>query len=1132
MATRVSLRPWARVPRALGTVIASLVAAAIAQGAAAQASPPHGPVAPAIHAPATASLPLVPTRRIEFDTTEGTWLSLDRSPDGERIVFDMLGDLYVVASSGGTARALSSGLGFDTQPTFSPDGTHLAFVSDRSGADNLWVANADGSEPRQISFRDDSDTFISPAWSADGTTLYVSRHRADLNMYELWQYASSGLGEGVVVRPARTSAESPEDSWQSTLGVVPSPDGRYLYYAAHTGKLDFQHLPEWDIRRLDLRTKVEDTVVSVPHSPRPDLSVGSAFRPALSPDGTQLVYGVHQDGQTGLRIHDLATHADRWLAFPVEHDQLMALAAQDLLPRYAFTPDGHALILARGGHLVRLELGTGVITTIPFTAHPALDIGPFLRRPVLQETGPVRARQIQAPTSSPDGRQLAFSAFGSIYLMGLDGHDAPRRLTRGATPEFQPSWSPDGRSVTYVTWTARDAGRVWVAPVDGRHAPRALTDSPAFYTYPTYSPDGRSVLTLSSSQWARMHAYMEYGSLRDAELLSIPASGGAASIITRGVMGGRPQWTSEPGRVYLSFTDGLNAVPLDGAPRSRVLTVVGPGWYFAEGPAQADSLRISPDGRYVLAQIAQQLHLVAIPSDAERRVDLSHASAGHRRLTTVGADFFEWADHGRSVTWAVGASFYRRSLAGVTPGLSGTAAGAPAGSAGVEAYSAVVTRPRDVPSGNLVLRGATVITMKGEDVIADADVLVSGDRIAAVGPRGRLAVPPGATIRDVRGKFIVPGFIDAHDHMADVRRGVLDLETWGPLANLAYGVTTGFDPSPLSIDMLAYEDLMDAGLMTGSRIHSTGPALFSFNDFQSPEEVRAVVSRNTTHYRTYNLKEYRTGPRRVREWVAAACLKLGVVPTTEGALSMKLDLTQIEDGFSGHEHALPAVPIYRDVIELLAQTRVSYTPTLQIGNGGPEAQDYYIAKNAPHDDPKLNRFSPHFVVDTKTLHREWHDPREYLFPAVAAGAARVVRAGGLVAVGSHGEMPGLGVHWELQAYVAGGMTSLEALYAATMGSAEATGRHTEFGSIEAGKYADLLVLDKNPLEAIENTLSIREVMKGGRLYDAGSLDELWPRTRRLGPLWFRTDVPPSAAAGRQARTQGHRGATHRSRAVF
>lgn len=1103
MATGVSLNP--RAAHSLLALLATLTGLAIALGAIAQVVPaqvvPAGTVA-------SATLPLVPTRRIEFDTTEGTWLSLDRSPDGKRIVFDMLGDLYVVAAGGGTARALTSGLGFDTQPTFSPDGMHIAFVSDRSGADNLWIANADGTEPRQVSFRDDSDTFISPAWSADGRTLYVSRHRADLNVYELWQYGLAGRTEGVLVRPARTSPDAPEETFESTLGVVPSPDGRYLYYAAHRGKLDFQHLPEWEIRRFDLTTQVEETIVWVPKSPRPDLSTGSAFRPALSPDGTQLVYGVHQDGQTGLRIHNLATQADRWLAFPVEHDQLMAFAAQDLLPRYAFTPDGRALILSRGGHLERLELESGASSDIPFTAHPTLEIGPFLRRPVLQETGPVRARQIQAPSVSPDGRQLAFSAFGSIYLMRLDAGAAPRRLTQGAVPEFQPSWSPDGRSITYVTWTAREAGRVWVAPADGRGAPRLLAGTEAFYTYPTYAPDGRTILTLRSSQWARMHSYMEYGSLRDAELISIPAAGGAATVITRGVMGGRPQWTREPGRVYLSFADGLNAVPLDGTTRSRVVTVVGPGWYFAEGPAPADNLRISPDGRYVLAQIAQQLHLVLIPTDAERRVDLADGSASHRRLTTVGADFFEWADSGRSITWAVGSTFYRRALAGVVPGSPVTPARDAARATAVGEYPVVVTRPRDVPDGTLVLRGATVITMKGEAVIADADVVLSGGRIMAVGPRGGLAVPAGATIRDVSGKFIVPGFIDAHDHMADVRRGVLDLETWGPLANLAYGVTTAFDPSPLSIDMLAYEDLMDAGLMTGSRIHSTGPALFSFNDFKSPGEVLEVVSRNTTHYRTFNLKEYRTGPRRVREWVAAACFKLGVVPTTEGALSMKLDLTQIEDGFAGHEHALPAVPLYRDVVELLVQTRVSYTPTLEIGNGGPEAQDYYIAKYAPHDDPKLNRFSPHFVVDTKTLHREWHDEREYVFPAVAAGAARVVRAGGLVSVGSHGEMPGLGVHWELQAYVKGGMTPREALYAGTMGSAEAIGRQTEFGSIEAGKYADLLVLEKNPLENIENTLSLSEVMKGGRLYEAASLDEVWPRPRRLGPLWFWADVPP------------------------
>jgi Tol biopolymer transport system component len=1056
-------------------------------------------------------LPLVPERRIEFDTDEGTWLSLDRSPDGRRIIFDLLGDLYVVDAAGGEARAITRGLGFDTQPAFSPDGSQIAFVSDRSGADNLWVAQPDGSDPRQISFRSDGDTFISPAWSADGKTLYVSHYRADLNVYELWQYPAGGSGKGTILLPARQAPDTREEEWRSVLGAAPSADGRYLYYAAHVGKEDYQHLPEWVIRRLDLRTHAEETLVSPPRSPRPDLSLGSSFRPAISPDGNTLVYAVRHDGETGLRVLDLRTGSDRWLAFPVQQDQLMSLAAQDLLPRYTFTADGGALLLTRHGHIERLELASGEFTPIPFKAHVAVDVGASLRRPLRQETGPVRARLIQTPVMSPDGRQLAFSAFGSVYLMTLTGHATPVRLTDGATPEFQPAWSPDGRTVTYVSWTARDGGAVWLAATDRSSPPRRLTDVGAYYTQPTFAPDGQEILTLRSSQSVRMHSYMEYGSLRDAELIRIPVAGGPATVVTRGIMGGRPQWTAELDRVYLNFGDGLNAVPLDGSPRTLVVSVVGPGWYFREGPAQVDDLKLSPDGRFALAQIAQQLHLVAVPSGADRRVDLSHPTVAHRRLTSVGADFFEWAGGGRMITWSVGSTFYRRPLATVALDVAGAtplvADVPPPGHGGVDAFEAVVTRPRDVPSGALVFRGATVITMRQEQVIRDADLVVVDNRIAAVGPRGSVPIPARAEIRDVQGKYIVPGFVDAHDHLADIRRGELDFDTWGPLANLAYGVTTAFDPSPLSIDMLAYEDLMDAGLMTGSRIHSTGPALFSFNDFRSRQEVDAVLSRYTDHYRTFNLKEYRTGNRRVREWVAQACRQLGIVPTTEGALSLKLDLTQIMDGFAGHEHALPTVPLYRDVIELIARTRVSYTLTLQVTNGGPEGQDYYIARAAPHDDPKLNRFSPHFVIDIKTLQREWRDPREYLLPRLAASAASVVRAGGLVAVGTHGEMPGIGFHWELHAYVSGGMTPHEALRTGTMGSAEAIGRDAEFGSIEPGKYADLIVLDRDPLADISNTLSIRLVMKGGRVYDGSTLDEQWPRPMALHSLWFWTDVP-------------------------
>jgi hypothetical protein len=195
-------------------------------------------------------------------------------------------------------------------------------------------------------------------------------------------------------------------------------------------------------------------------------------------------------------------------------------------------------------------------------------------------------------------------------------------------------------------------------------------------------------------------------------------------------------------------------------------------------------------------------------------------------------------------------------------------------------------------------------------------------------------------------------------------------------------------------------------------------------------------------------------------------------------------------------------------VQLVARSGVGYTLTLQTTHGGPEAQDYFIANARPHQDPKLNHFAPHYVLDTKALQRTWRDPQEYLFPRVAASAAEVVRAGGLVAVGTHGEMPGIGFHWEMQAYAMGGMRPHEVLRAGTLQSAQMIGRGSEFGSLEPGKYADLVVLEADPLEEIRNALAIAQVMKNGRLYDGGTLDELWPRQRPLSqPWWTKGELP-------------------------
>jgi Tol biopolymer transport system component len=1067
------------------------------------------------------TLPLQPTRTLEFTTDEGTWMSVDIDPKGQVIVFDLLGDLYTLPAEGGAAEPLTTGMAFDSQPVFSPDGSWIAFVSDRSGGENLWLVRPDGSETRQVTFRDDNRILSSPEWSADGAALYASIHRSDRNAYSLWRFDVAGVGEAEEVIPVRGEPGQSRDEWQHTIDAVPSSDGRYLYYAGHRGGFG-ESMPEWTIRRRDLESGEEEILVSAPRSPRPDLSLGSFFRPAIAPDGRLLVYATRFDGQTGLRILDLETATDRWLAWPVTRDQVEASHWQGSLPRYTFTPDGRALLLSIDGGLSRLDIGSGKRTEIPFEADISLGLGPNLREPIAQETGPVRARLMQAPEVSPDGRTLAFSALTRNYLMPLEDGARPRRLTDAATPEFHPSWSPDGNMLVYVTWTARDAGHIWIAPADGSVPPRRLTETAAFYTAPVFAPDGQAVVALRSSNVVRMRTFMDYGLYRDADLIRLPLNGDEPRTLTSGSLGGKPGFSADGKRVFINGPDGVNALPIGGGERSLVVQVVGPGWYFAEGPAAADNLKVSPDGRWALSQFAQQLHLVEVPQNGETEVSLFDPAVRFRKLTDIGADFFDWADGGATITWAVGSTWYRRPLTSVAlnePHSADRSADAPIDDARtVSRYPAVVEVPRDTPRGSLLLRGATAITMNPEadgyeqngGAIDNADVLIVDDRIAAIGPRGSLDVPAEATVRDVGGRFIAPGFTDTHDHVAEIRRDVLDLETWAPAASLAYGVTTKFDPSSLSIDMLAYEDLIDAGMITGARIHTTATALFSFNEFTSQHEVAQVLKRYRDHYRTRNVKMYRTGNRRVRQWVAMASAEAGMLPTAEGALALKLDLTQIVDGFIGQEHALPAAPLYRDVIRLMTEADVSYTATLIITNGGPEGQDWFIALNDPGEDPLLNRFWPRYAIDIKMRQRTWRTLDDYFFPQVAAGVGAFEKAGGLVGIGSHGEAPGIGFHWEMQAHAMGGMSALDILQAATLGGARTIGRDAEFGSLEAGKYADLVILDRDPRQDIANTLSLEYVMKNGRLYEAATLNEVWPRQREWPSPWFHSDRPDAA----------------------
>ena len=876
--------------------------------------------------------------------------------------------------------------------------------------------------------------------------------------------------------------------------------------------------PLWQITRRDLNTGEEDTITA---------NQGSAIRPVLSHDGSELVYGTRQDGGTALRIRNLLNGDDHWLKYPVQRDdQESYFSSRDLLPSYAFTPDGKSLLLSYDGKIHKLDVTSGNDIVIPFQATVSREIGPKLDFPTRVDQGPVQVRLIQGAVESPDGKRLAFSALTHLYTMNLP--DAPaERLTSINEREYEPAWSPDGTWLAYVTWTDEN-GYLWKVAADGKSPPIRLTPVAAYYSSPVWSPDGEHIVVLRASREMAMDQPDQWGRPIDAlELVSVPSTPGPASVVAFAEHYGAPQFAGSSDRIFVTETHktsllqhaySLVAMRLDGTDRHTLLTLKGEDIWGADFSPDVQIL-IAPDRKTALANYRSQLFLFDLPQiggDAPT-VDLSSPSVAIKRLTDVGADFASWADEGKTIAWSLGSSYFRlprdAAEAGVAelPAPPPNAKDAPQGNTPQAAkrfhpqqVHVDLRVPRYVPKGTVVLKGAKIITMRGDEVLRTGTIVVRDNRIVSVGAGGSVQIPSGAKVIDVSGKVIVPGYIDIHDHWINIRRGVLDPQNWDFLASLAYGVTTGRDPQTFTNDMFAYQDLVDIGDVIGPRAYSTGPGIFWVNNFHSEEEAEDVIRRYKDYYRTNTIKSYMVGNRAQREFVVEASNKMHMMPTTEGAADLALDMTHVIDGFSGAEHEFP-IALHDDLVQLVARSGIYYDPTFIIGYGAPPSENYFFETTNVHDNPKVARFIPHNVIDARTTRLTWYRGNEYAYPLFAKSAAQIAAAGGKVCVGGHGEFQGLSFHWELWSLQSGGMSNLEALRAATLNGAEAIGLAQDLGSLESGKLADLVVLDRDPLQDIRNSTAIRYVMKDGELFDGDTLNEVWPVEKPLPAMYWQRE---------------------------
>ena len=1081
-------------------------------------------------------------RDVEIDVTEGTWMSVDVSPDGRTIAFDLLGDIYLLPIEGGEARAITSGVAWDMQPRFSPDGTRIAFTSDRGGGDNIWVMGSDGSEPRAIT-KETYRLLNGPAWSPDGEWIVARKHftsRRSLGAGEMWLYhVPSALAPGGGPTDGLPMTDRPTDQKDVNEPAF-SPDGRYLYYswdATPGGRFEYNKDSTGEIyrvSRLDRETGETEAWITGP---------GGAVRPTPSRDGSRIAFVRRDRFETCLYVQDVKSGEVRKVCGGLERDMQEAWAIHGVYPAMAWLPGDREIVLYAKGRIHRVSVETGEKREIPFRVRDTRRVaGEALRFPV--EVAPpegaadpaFEVRMIRWAEVSPAGDRVVFQALGKLWTRAIrrDGSvGEPERLTdaEDGVMEFCPSFSRDGSRIVYTAWSERELGSVRVVPAGGGTG-RKITNEPGVYVDPVFSPDGETVVFgkigggwLLGNVWsARTGVFrVPAGGLAEGEEMALVTKDGVA-----------PQFGAASDRVYVvrSAPDkerdniALVSMTLDGKDERTHLKA-----------ANGQEFRVSPDGAWAAWVEGYRVHATPVPSTG-RAVEIGPKASSHpvKTVSTEAGGFVRWSADGERLRWTLGPELCEVAVHDAFAWIDGAAPGRRSDAEGEQDAAArgaerATPEPRAthlgfgapfaVPEGTVAFVGARVLTMDDGSVgggvgttIEDGVVVVEGNRIAGVGPRGAVEVPEGAQVVDCSGMVLMPGMVDAHAHGAQGRAGIVPERNWGQYANLAFGVTTIHDPSNDSEEIFSAAEMQRAGLIVAPRIYSTGTILYgasgSFRSaVDSLDDARFHVGR-TARQGAISVKSYNQPRRDQRQQIIQAGRELGVMVVPEGGSTFMHNMTMVVDGHTGVEHSLPVERIYDDVRRLWGATATGYTPTLVVGYGGLDAQTYWEQHTDAWENERLTRFVPRAIVDPDTRRRLKAPEEDHNSLRVAGICRDLSDAGVSVHLGAHGQMPGIGAHWELwsiaHGFGGGPEANARALRAATREGAEYLGMGEHIGSVEEGKLADLVVLERDPVADIRGSDSVRYVMVNGRLFDARTMDELNGGRAGGEPFYFKTPM--------------------------
>jgi imidazolonepropionase-like amidohydrolase/Tol biopolymer transport system component len=1022
------------------------------------------------------------SKTINFNTTEGTYMNLDVSPDGKTIVFDLLGDIYKMPISGGKATLLAGGMAFEVQPRFSPDGKQIAFTSDKNGGDNIWVMNSDGSEARPIT----KETFRllnNPAWTPDGKYIIARKHftgSRSLGAGELWMYHIAGGLDGVQLTKRKNDQQDLGEPWVNT-------NGKYVYFSEDVSEGPFFQYNKdpngeiYAIKRLNLETSEIEKVAG---------GSGGAFSPQTSPDGNYLAFVKRDRLKSVLYIQDLGTGEEYPVYNDLSKDQQEAWAIFGVYPNFNWLPDNRNIVFYAQGKIRKVDILTLDTEEIPFSVDVKQTIQDALHFENKVFENEVEVKMMRQLTTSPDGKKVIFNAAGYLYIKDLP-NGKPQRLTEGTDWEFDPAYSPDGKSVIYTTWNDELRGNIFRYNFKDKLSTQITTERGFYYT-PKFNKIGNKVVYRKGVG----NDVLGYTYGKDPGIYILELDSNKTKLISK--QGVKPSFNSKGDRIYFQASEGekkaFNSCDLNGGTVRTHYT-----------SSYANAFIPSPDDQWLAFNELFNVYLTPLVT-LGTPLDLSsgNKSLPLKKLTRDAGSYIHWSADSKALNWTLGNQYFSREVKNSFTFVDGAPDQLPA--IDTVGISLNLKLSADKPTGRIALKGARIITMDGTEVIEKGTIIINENKIETVGLETDVTIPTDAKVYDVTGKTIMPGIVDVHAHLRTSPDGVSPQQDWSYYANLAFGVTTSHDPSSNTEMVFSQSEMLKTGKIIGPRVFSTGTILYGADgDFKAVinnlDDARSHVRRMKA-VGAFSVKSYNQPRRAQRQQVIQAAREYGMEVMPEGGSTFFTNMSMIADGHTGIEHNIPVLPVYKDVLNFWSGSKTGYTPTLIVSYGSQSGENYWYDRTNVWENERLLSYVPKAIVDQRSRRRNTSEYGDYGHIDVSKAVNDLSKSGVKVNLGAHGQLQGLGAHWELWMLAQGGMKPLDCLKAATLNGAAYLGMDKEIGSLKKGKLADLIILNANPLDDIRNSDKIKYTMINGRLFEAETMNQVGNTEQSRSNFWW------------------------------